>query len=421
MNNVKCRAGSLNQKAQEYFEVIFEENSEKGKKCKIENCGKVLVGKRPSNLVSHIKCSHPELYSERFENADEKINYALLNLEFIQNCTEIVTYNGRAFNSLMDSGFQKMVAGQSKELADNGFVINLSDKNHPKIKEYLHLVAVKIRNQIKKEVCDKQVAVMADSATNSKSILGVSIQFVSDGKIIIRNVGMCMLTKSNTGKYLRNVIETCLSAYDITPAHIISVTTDNGKNMISMTKQIGKNYETNDSESSDSEAEYIENTVGTIDGNPDTIGEISDQEISNIIHQYEGINDDDELNTILDDPIEGDTTDENSTDEDRNRVLLEDMANDFTLIHHNISSIRCAAHTLQLAIKDALVKSSINSFISFCREIVKTLRTTLYRYAMYKLGLDLKPCIDCPTRWGSTYLMVRKLDTRRISNLLEIV
>uniref|UniRef100_A0A034WXN7 Zinc finger BED domain-containing protein 4 n=1 Tax=Bactrocera dorsalis TaxID=27457 RepID=A0A034WXN7_BACDO len=73
----------------------------------------------------------------------------------------------------------------------------------------------------------------------------------------------------------------------------------------------------------------------------------------------------------------------------------------------NIISIKCAAHTLQLAVKDYLDNLNTN-VVNKSRNCVKYLRTPAYRHSI-KSSQTLKPILDVPTRWSSTYNMLKRL------------
>lgn len=71
--------------------------------------------------------------------------------------------------------------------------------------------------------------------------------------------------------------------------------------------------------------------------------------------------------------------------------------------------MRCAAHTLQLAVEDLLKKDkSIASLIVEVRKLVAKLRTPTITYILKSKNLK-RPSIDCTTRWGSTFDMLRSL------------
>lgn len=78
----------------------------------------------------------------------------------------------------------------------------------------------------------------------------------------------------------------------------------------------------------------------------------------------------------------------------------------------DISGVNCAAHTLQLALKDALKKMAIQhqNIISLCHQVAKTMRIKSHQQS-YKTETDgssyTMPRLDVETRWGYTFLMVR--------------
>ncbi|XP_054089559.1 uncharacterized protein LOC128922578 [Zeugodacus cucurbitae] len=77
---------------------------------------------------------------------------------------------------------------------------------------------------------------------------------------------------------------------------------------------------------------------------------------------------------------------------------------------HSISSIKCAAHTLQLAVKDFMLSLESVEVIEKASKIVKLLRTPSFRYLIAEESLP-QPVLDVATRWCSTYQMLKKLQT----------
>ncbi|XP_017139241.1 uncharacterized protein LOC108153647 [Drosophila miranda] len=75
---------------------------------------------------------------------------------------------------------------------------------------------------------------------------------------------------------------------------------------------------------------------------------------------------------------------------------------------YSIASVRCAAHTLQLAVKDFLKTFAKDTLIGKARRLVKALRTVTYRASISHEGLS-QPLIDSPTMWTSTYEMLERL------------
>lgn len=111
---------------------------------------------------------------------------------------------------------------------------------------------------------------------------------------------------------------------------------------------------------------------------------------------------------------------ENESDEefearpDDNSLLSEVMSNiklngDFNIVWE-ILGVNCSAHTLQLAIKDALklLSETHSQVIELCRCVAKHLRKSSTIQALKKDGISYSlPRLDVETRWGSMFTMVR--------------
>ncbi|XP_023036980.1 uncharacterized protein LOC111519607 [Drosophila willistoni] len=117
----------------------------------------------------------------------------------------------------------------------------------------------------------------------------------------------------------------------------------------------------------------------------------------------------------------------NNDSEDEEEVA-EDLDDDGLLKDlkiYSIRSIKCAAHTLQLAVKDFFQRHEYASFINKARKIVTLLRTPAYRYLITEESLP-QPILDVATRWNSTYSMLSQLKNfedfceRRLKCLMKL-
>ena len=70
--------------------------------------------------------------------------------------------------------------------------------------------------------------------------------------------------------------------------------------------------------------------------------------------------------------------------------------------------VRCPAHTLLLAVEDALEESSLRDVISSARYFCKKLKNPSICVLLKKLKLR-KQVLDSPARWHSTYDMLHRL------------
>ena len=74
----------------------------------------------------------------------------------------------------------------------------------------------------------------------------------------------------------------------------------------------------------------------------------------------------------------------------------------------NIASVKCAAHTLQLAVTDVLKRSQFSNTVEVARKVVKKTRNQNLRLVFHRRQQSL-PILDCETRWGSTYIMLESI------------
>lgn len=79
---------------------------------------------------------------------------------------------------------------------------------------------------------------------------------------------------------------------------------------------------------------------------------------------------------------------------------------DINLSNDFITTIRCASHTLNLAVCDLL--KHIKQIREKVRTVVKKIRTPTLLNLLRIQNLH-KPILDCVTRWGSTYKMFKRI------------
>ena len=73
----------------------------------------------------------------------------------------------------------------------------------------------------------------------------------------------------------------------------------------------------------------------------------------------------------------------------------------------NIHHMRCVVHTLQLAVKDGLKQPHCEKLLTKTRHIISKLRSPNVLSLLEKR--QKRPILDIITRWGSTYLMIKRL------------
>lgn len=362
-------------------------------KCK--ECGKEINGTKTSNLVEHIR-HHEELYSKicNDDSSEKK------RLKLLLDCVEFVAVDGNPFSRLNGSGLLSMLEKTLKELQAAGQGVNLTDPHLPEVKQVLHETAESIRRKISAELQNRLLCLMVDITTKRRrSILGISVQIIDNGKHKIRSIGMLELNESHTGEYLAKVICSLLSEYCVNPQQVIAITTDNGANVVKMVRDIT------------AQIISVEScNQNTLHHECDEDIDPCDYEIESYLQNVPDITDEQALNILFEDVESDDEIDENAMME--NDALLNEMITNWQNpeeINFTVNGVRCAVHTLQLGINDGTSKLSKRNqnVIDLCRRIAKTIRLQSTSHELKLAGIKfMVPHLDVTTRWCSTFIMV---------------
>lgn len=392
----KRQEGTLTEKALAYFEpieILLSPSSNKTHTCKL--CKEHYNAQTQFNLVNHLMKAHGEIYETLIE---QKESPAIKRLKLLQYCTEIVSVNGRPFEYLHDSGFQKIVQKELAELKMAGHPLNLSDHGLKEVKDNLKQTAHKIRGIISEEVKGRSLSLLVDAVTKQKrSILGFSIQYTLNGQLKIRSIGMVELTQKHTGKYLAEVIIKRLEELGIKLCQIITITTDNGANVLKMVRDLDEILQTE----IDKATQPAEQQKSITDMNFDALRNEDnlDAEIDELLANTDDLTDDEFIDMIIHET-------NNETLLNAISVELENSGANFSF---DITGVNCTVHTLQLAIKGALEKmpKRFQNIIELCRIVCKVIRLKSCEIEMIELNIPYKkPHLENATRWGSMFLMV---------------
>lgn len=313
-------------------------------------CGKLLKGKRPSNLKRHVKLCHKDFTKIIVENNHKDVTFE----ELLDICVEITTVNGRPFSIVNDSGFRKLLdiaLAQVEKTTRNREYITC-----PRVKDQMRSISAKIKNKIIEETKNRIISLQLDIATkHNRGILGVNIQYVNNSIVVVRALKMINLTKQHTGKNLASEVKLILEEFGLTLRQMYSITTDNGPNVL-LSAEI--------------------------------LNDLAEEPTNEFI---------DSAWTL--EEIEADFFDEILKETERELFNVD--------IPEYIVSLSCGAHTFQLAIKDALADcTETTDLIEKCRSIMKKLRTPTIFRAIREQNL-LFPVLDDDTRWNGKYLMVK--------------
>lgn len=393
---------SVGSKSSKYFDEIDETDANGIKKFKCKICTAKLSGTRSYNLASHLQHVHQKEYNEI--NGKKESPIEVKRIEILHSLVEIVTVNGRPFRSLLDSGFQSLIREDVKRINSAGCSLNLSDNNLPEVKKKLHEMANTVREKIKKEVNGRVLSLLCDIVTkNRRSIFGISIQYMFKGKLRVRSIGMMELHESNTGLNLAAAVCARLKLFDIELKQILTVSTDNGSNILKMVRDMDNILQDTTSTENNDAQEQTESIFEQVDDNVTETENHTDELIAKMLSDLEETSDDQTLGLLFDDLFSESHT--NLLNDMTEQIIGDSGPN----IIFDITGVNCAAHTLQLAIKDALkdLSEMHTNVIKLCRSVAKALRLKSIKQKMARKQYRI-PRLEGDTRWGSLYLMVEK-------------
>lgn len=162
------------------------------------------------------------------------------------------------------------------------------------------------------------------------------------------------MKESQTAAFLKSKIMETLAEYGISVEQIFSVTCDNGANMVATVKKLKH-----------------------------------------------------ELELILIEKFDEDDGDEDQSSEEPGRNITEELCVEF---RERINLVRCAVHTLQLAILDVVNKSneSVKSVTDIAKKCKQVKYSTFFEY--HKASY---PPVWSQTRWGGIFKMVETFKNQK--------
>jgi hypothetical protein len=323
-----------------------------------------LQGQHSTNLLYHLSKKHSaehaiviqrnELMDAEDENdqdqnpivtANENENRRRKIYKIQQECVNLVTVHGRPFCMMEDKAFKNIIKMTNVSKRE------IQTINAHGIRGKVQQTARERREKMTDEFKNKLLSIKIDNATcRDRLFMAINAQYIDKGKIIIKNLGLVELHARSTSELLQEKLLYVLRRYHISVDQVYSITTDNGANMLKLVRLLNEHLNVIDSD--DEEDFQFDATA--------------------------------EIVVTLD------------------RILVNEEHT------HNITSIRCAAHTLQLAVLDALREEVSMSVIEEARSLVRRLRTPTIKNIL-KAANKKKPVLDNITRWHSTLDMLESL------------
>jgi len=357
----------------------------------MEECGQVITklsdGGTTSNLKRHLKRIHPTEYEE-VQKADVEaaaakvkkqdsnkgqtslgtfyspvakvVTSTISTAEFKQGLLKMICYDALPFTFFEGKGFQQLNGKTANSLG-----ISLGRNA---IRDMVMLKYREEKTKMIQVIKDSTVSLKFDCVTRLRShFLGITIQYYQKG------VGLCVRTLTlrdtkadHTSLNIKNIIVETLKRFEIPLSHVLACVVDNASNMTKTVQLL---------------CDELQDTESSVHlGEPDiatTSHDVSETDLDS------GPDSEPEMDAAI-------------------SLTLSESESD--VVYH----MRCAEHTLQLAVRDSLKKGRPEKLLTKVRKIAHHLRTpTVNSILKRRAGKGM--LIDMPTRWGSTYLMLKRL------------
>ncbi|KAE8748652.1 hypothetical protein FOCC_FOCC004663 [Frankliniella occidentalis] len=274
------------------------------------------------------------------------------------------------------------------------------------VRDLIQAEAQKLRAEIREECVGKMICIKVDAASRKdRRVFSINIQYIHKGELQTRNLCVRETKEAHSGSFLSELIIDTLHEFDLLASQVLSGTADNGANVKAALNFLpGPDLSTaqfncfhagvidTDSEDDDDINEQIPS--GDEDGS-----DISDTEPEENGEEKSSADECDPFPSLAESTFEH---------EDGDNLCQECLALKHGVQFSGVTYVPCAAHTLQLAVGDALNLSPILSLTKKARKMATKLRTHRYAVRLEQLGLT-KPVLNNETRWSSTYTMMESL------------
>ncbi|XP_058817764.1 uncharacterized protein LOC131681073 [Topomyia yanbarensis] len=264
----------------------------------------------------------------------------------------------------------------------------------------IHRAADIMRHTMAGKFYQKPICLKVDAATrHSKSIFGINLTFTDDDGIVqIMHLAAHEMPERQTQENLQRVIMDEIKVFGIEYSQIVAITSDNGQNILAAVR-------------------YMKRLLGdTLEG---SLGSILRKEYSLVANSCDSENietpeltetfvrdEEDILECELQMVPENDDFVEDLSRTEYDDELCEDGEDDKMINIDILESVRCGAHTAQLAVWDVLreYKTRLSNINKKCLRMHKKANRQMFMF--HKTALPPKVC---ETRWNIWYILLRYL------------
>lgn len=351
---ISNKASNLKRHLERHHITIFKSLQEELKQ-------KTYSGGRAGNVSTESTSSQQSSIDKYLTK--KSVTVAMSKEIFEKYIIRMVENNGVALQLFSSAAF----LGLNGEMASK---LGVSLDRHA-IRDMVIRKAVYQKNLVKEILHRKFCFLKMDACTRQRiNYFAINVQFVDDNNsLAIRTLAVRDTKSQHTSAYIKDIVANVLEEYGISKEQVLAIVTDNASNMTSAIEKLNE-YPT--------------------EADNELLGEITSQ------------------NDSLENELETESYDE--------ETLFHAICDISEL--SRIEHMRCAVHTLQLAVRDGLKEKHVHTLISKLRQVVVIARTPKVD-AILKRRAGKGAIIDQATRWGSTYLMIKRLLEIK-SNLIDM-
>ena len=290
-----------------------------GQQIKIAQTGEKDPGTRMGNLRKHLQRQHPDVYEVVQSQALTRTAYGKQQFQGQKKVDSF--FAPKPENVLVKHTMESFKAALVEMAVDNAFSLrvfstkgfkrlvgDLADKLHVsldrnQIRSYVILAAKAEKERLREDVRGKFVYLKFDCATRIRTnYLGLNVRYVNKDKLPTTSTLKVVDTRSqHTATELKDIIEKVLKDYEIPLEKVLCCVTDNASNMVKLVTTMNEDLKA-------------------------AFGDQVQQDEEEDEDEYEDVEDDE--------------------DEDLQEAIPP-----------SIEHMRCAAHTLQLAVYDGIKNS----------------------------------------------------------------
>ncbi|XP_055308191.1 uncharacterized protein LOC129572272, partial [Sitodiplosis mosellana] len=225
----------INHPVQAYFEYYADS---KTSICKV--CKKSYKNRHSGNLLNHLKRKHHVLYSVILPKCikytkPKEVKKATINVTFnVEDLRKAfvawVTVDARPYSLFSDVGAKSVLDPIFDACDKAGLNLRVNNQN---VKDLCMEYQQRIEHEIIEQTRDKFISVIMDIVDiQNRSYLGISIRYEYCGKPVTRFIAVKRLLANHTGSLAAKLLKEALDKLHISMDDIISITTDNGANLL---------------------------------------------------------------------------------------------------------------------------------------------------------------------------------------------